>query len=243
MTLRVLFSAVSLLSLALAAAACSDDSGRSGGAVSEGSGGGSVGSGSSGSIGSGASGTIGSGSTGSGSGGDGTDEKCDSVIEVVYRDFTEAHPDFEWGPKHDFYGDQVRTALVEPTLSSDMKPIFKSATGCPNPPDCNWGDIKPEIESAATFDQWYRTVEGVNVEVQKTLPLTETPPGSGEYAFDSALVDSAGFFPLSPEEGLGPSPVSDRNSAGKNFLFTTEIHVKFGYTAGQKFTFRGDDDV
>jgi fibro-slime domain-containing protein len=28
-----------------------------------------------------------------------------------------------------------------------------------------------------------------------------------------------------------------------NFLFTTEIHVQFKYTAKQKFTFRGDDDL
>jgi len=30
---------------------------------------------------------------------------------------------------------------------------------------------------------------------------------------------------------------------GKNFLFTTEIHVMFTYKAGQAFTFRGDDDL
>jgi len=28
-----------------------------------------------------------------------------------------------------------------------------------------------------------------------------------------------------------------------NFVFTTEIHTQFTYQKGQKFTFRGDDDV
>ena len=33
------------------------------------------------------------------------------------------------------------------------------------------------------------------------------------------------------------------NDMGMNFLFTTEIHVQFRYSAAQKFTFRGDDDL
>jgi hypothetical protein len=139
---------------------------------------------------------------------------------------------FGWGHGKSWPLDASEGALQMEAHSMRLR---LGSAGCPNPPDCNWGDIKPEIESATTFDQWYRTVDGVNVEIQKTLPLTETPPASGEYAFDSALVDSAGFFPLSPEEGLGSSPLSDRNSGGKNFLFTTEIHVKFG-VAGNTYT-------
>ena len=65
-----------------------------------------------------------------------------------------------------------------------------------------------------------------------------TPAGSGTFVYDSSA-----FFPIAPTEGLGPSPMNSFNAGGKNFLFTTEIHVRFGYVAGQKFTFRGDDDL
>lgn len=82
-----------------------------------------------------------------------------------------------------------------------------------------------EIQTESSFDQWYRTVEGVNMEIPGELPLTD-----GTY-------DSAEFFPLDGQ-GFGNTP-----GEAHNYHFTTEAHVSFTYEAGQVFTFRGDDDL
>lgn len=170
-----------------------------------------------------------------GSGGAGGSE-CNNVLEVVYRDFKESHPDFEMP----FRGDEVRRGLLKPVLGSDGKPEFLDRVGCfadlMTPLGCRGGNpTEPVIRDKASFDQWYRDVEGVNISFVKTLELTESPPGSGQYVYDSTE-----FFPLAPDEGFGITPANHKN---QNFLFTTEIHLKFGYVAGQKFTFVGDDDM
>jgi fibro-slime domain-containing protein len=165
------------------------------------------------------------------------DLDCDSTIPVVFRDFDVSHPDFE----ETFSGDVVRRALVESTLGGDSKPRFLSSTGCPwdeaSPVACetDWAVTTPEITSKESFDQWYRDVDGVNYRFEKELTLTETPAGSGTYVYDTTE-----FFPLSPSEGWGATPPAHIN---QNFLFTTEVHLLFTYVAGQKFTFRGDDDL
>lgn len=166
-----------------------------------------------------------------------TDE-CDGELPVVYRDFSEAHPDFEM----EFSGDVVRRQLIAPELGPDGKPRFLDSVGCPaqqgTPTACaDWQPERPVITSAQTFDQWYRDVSGVNVRVESTLTLTETPPGSGVYTYNSNE-----FFPIPSNEGLGPTPANN-NPQNRNFLFTTEMHLTFQYIAGQRFTFRGDDDL
>lgn len=168
----------------------------------------------------------------------GTDpEDCDSVLEVTYRDFDTTHPDFEMP----FAGDEVRLTLVEPTLDATGKPVFKSSIGCPwsqqNPRVCNpdWKPTEKVISDKTSFDQWYRTVSGVNFEFQKEMALTETAPGTGVFVFESA-----NFFPLSADEGFGATP---QNGQNRNYLFTTEIHLTFTYKAKQTFSFRGDDDL
>jgi fibro-slime domain-containing protein len=93
---------------------------------------------------------------------------------------------------------------------------------------------QPVITSAATFDQWYRNVDGVNIAIESELELVETPPGSGTYTFSSN-----DFFPIAANQGFGITPPNQ----GRNFLFTTEIHLTFTYVAGQRFSFRGDDDL
>jgi len=223
---------LSLLSASLLAIGSVACSAGGGGRTSASTGAG--GSGSSGSLsGSGMGGSINvvGSSSGAGSG-------CDSVLDVTYRDFNESHPDFEMP----FSGDVVRLTLLQPTLGADLTPVFRDSIGCPqdpNKPDAcaNWMPMQPVITSAATFDQWYHTVNGVNIKFAKTLTLTEQPLGSGTYVFDSA-----NFFPLGPNEGWGITP-KNNNPQGMNFLFTTEIHVNFEYKAGQVFTFRGDDDL
>jgi fibro-slime domain-containing protein len=164
----------------------------------------------------------------------------------------------------------VGCGLVEPALGADGKPVafagmpdkvaampavpagtgkqrrLVSGPGCytaanPTPTGiCGIGtcmpwDISPityAIKSASTFAQWYTTTAGVNMEVPGELLLVEDPAALG-----SSVFDSNAFFPID-NKGFG-------NTAGQqhNYHFTTEIHVKFKYERGQKFTFRGDDDL
>ena len=163
---------------------------------------------------------------------------CGSVLDVTYRDFSEAHPDFEMP----FAGDVVRRGLVASVLGADHKPVFADRIG--HPPlkgdplaiDPDWQPPQPVIQSAASFSQWYNTTADINQEFHKQLTLTESASGTGIYGFESSA-----FFPLAPTEGFGVTPKS--NDQGMNFLFTTEIHVVFTYRPLQKFTFRGDDDL
>ncbi|HKO52655.1 MAG TPA: fibro-slime domain-containing protein [Polyangiaceae bacterium] len=163
---------------------------------------------------------------------------CGSTLDVLYRDFSEAHSDFEMP----FRGDVVRRGLVEATLGADQKPVFKDRVGhpplkgSPTAIDTDWIAPDPAITSAASFKQWYTTSD-VNRAIPKKLVLTESSPGSGIFGYESSA-----FFPLDPSEGFGITPAKD-NHLGMNFLFTTEIHVQFKYTPAQKFTFRGDDDL
>ena len=96
-------------------------------------------------------------------------------VQVAYRDFTTAHPDFG----HD-RGGGVATGCVETTLDANHKPQLKA--GCVN---------KFAYTSMANFDKWYSanisTIEG-------TLTLSQVGT-TDQFQFDS---DS--FFPLT---GIG----------------------------------------
>jgi fibro-slime domain-containing protein len=173
-------------------------------------------------------------------------EECDTVLPVIFRDFTEAHPDFEMA----FSGDTVRVFLVENDLGTDFLPVFNpevdplsghrgDGIGC-DPTQiqsCQYFPKEPVITSATSFADWYHTDPAgtVNKEIPGAITLKDA--GGGLFVFDSN--DTGGFFPLGVNEGLGESPAG----RGKNFLFTTEIHLNFGYVAGQTFDFSGDDDL
>ena len=152
------------------------------------------------------------------------------------------------GKPHAFTGmAEVNDGITLPGLvGRQQRTVSNVEGGCWTPQntmpkgDCNIGtcgkwSITPasySIKSAATFDQWYTTTTGVNIEVPGEIPLVEMPPASG-----ISVYDTNAFFPIDTK-GFG-------NTAGQahNYHFTTEIHVKFKYEAGQKFTFRGDDDL
>jgi len=168
-------------------------------------------------------------------------EKCDAVLQLTLRDFQPAtHPDFEA-----YQGlNDIGCGMVAPALGPDTKPVFVSGIGTKKRvttgdwehlavascDDWNGWNPDPVITSQASFDQWYRDVPDVNQTFQVDVTLVDD--GTGSLAYDTTA-----FFPL---DGMGYG-----NSPGKshNFHFTTEAHVKFGYIAGQKFTFRGDDDM
>ncbi len=182
-------------------------------------------------------------STGTGGGPDEPMEDCDSTLELIIRDFNADHPDMQA-----FNGgqDPVGCGIVMPDLAigadGSRQPTFqngfgtgKRSVGADFIVTCSEWDYMPPVEvtSAETFGQWYANVEGTNVTLEHTLPLTEDPT-TGNFVYDSE--GTSGFFPI---DGLGLA----EETQGHNFHFTTEAHVKFGYKAGQKFTFSGDDDL
>ncbi|MCH2108530.1 MAG: fibro-slime domain-containing protein [Polyangiaceae bacterium] len=139
--------------------------------------------------------------------------------------------------------------LVGSAVGSDLKPSFGSSLGLMRSYDPPWAEgqgimtrtvtgcaewnwdwkdqIPPTIQSSASFNQWYNTIDGVNTEVKGWVELVD------------GVFDSAEFFPID-NVGFG-------NTLGQehNYHFTTEGHVEFDYdpALGQVFKFRGDDDL
>ncbi len=109
--------------------------------------------------------------------------------------------------------------MVATDLGVDRKPVYVS-------PGRSAGGT---VSSPTSFDQWYRDVPGVNQHFEQQLPLTADPAGT--FTFDAQA-----FFPL---DGMGwPEEL-----LGHNFHFTTEIHARFVYRAGERLQLTGDDDV
>jgi len=186
----------------------------------------------------------GSGGSGVQGDGDAPAADCDSVIELIIRDFNADHPDFQA-----FNGGQgeVGCGMVKPTLdlsNGSRTPVFFGGSGSGRRDvdvdgiiTCTpWDEYytgPSEITSAQTFADWFNNVDGVNSQINFALNLSLNP-ATGTYVFDSA--NSAGFFPV---DGLGFNEVTENH----NSHFTTEAHIRFGYEARQKFTFSGDDDL
>jgi fibro-slime domain-containing protein len=108
--------------------------------------------------------------------------------------------------------------IVEERLGPDGLPIY-----APDGPTA-------VTAGAESFGQWYRDIPGVNQAFLLPIPLTEETPGVFTF-------DDSDFFPLDGRGWPG------EETEGHNFHFTTEIHTAFTYHGGERFTFRGDDDV
>jgi fibro-slime domain-containing protein len=180
------------------------------------------------------------------------EEDCDSLLEITVRDFDESHPDMQradpgWGPL---------AGVLELTLGPDRKPVFYDVWGThtwktyvedgvlekncwdsgPGTEEiCYAGDI-PMFDGPESFHDWYHDTN-YNQRFDKQIQMVASTDEPGVYIYDTDA-----FFPLAPNEGFGATPPND-NPNGDNFLFTTEIHLLFTYVKGQKFTFRGDDDL
>jgi fibro-slime domain-containing protein len=167
---------------------------------------------------------------------------CQKLLGIV-RDFKGAlpawggtlqpggHPDFEV-----FQGDSATNGLVKSDLARDGKPIYNSVCelGAPvSPGVCPFGAM---TTSADNFGQWYHSIEGVNRTYYVYFQLAD--PVGGVSTFSSLH-----FFPLD-NAGWGNSGIDFYDpKTMRNYSFTTEIHTRFRYDAGQTFTFIGDDDV
>jgi fibro-slime domain-containing protein len=167
-------------------------------------------------------------STGLGAGGP---QGCNQIVGVV-RDFKGAnepggHADFEA-----FKGHLQTPGLVAADLGADRKPVYTSMceAGAMIGPACPYGQM---TTGKANYDQWYRTVDGVNKPYLVYFQF-DTVGGVSTFA-------SSSFFPLDGA-GWGNSG-NDKNGTPHDYGFTTELHTKFKYNGGEHFTFTGDDDL
>ena len=109
-----------------------------------------------------------------------------SVISAVVRDFqgvdeSGGHPDFE-----SFDGERPTTGLVAAALGADAEPDYASrCEGTAESAECPYGQM---TTSADRFEQWYRTVPGVNRAYALYLRFE---PNNGVQTFQSN-----DFFPL-----------------------------------------------
>jgi fibro-slime domain-containing protein len=160
---------------------------------------------------------------------------CYQVVGVVrdFRDYKNwpgvGSPDFEH-----FSGGAQTPGLVATDLGADRKPVYASmcedGTVTGTTAACPYG---PQTTSKANFDQWYRTMDGVNMAYD--ISFIFEPVGNGM----TAEFNAATFFPLDGL-GFGNTPGT---MPSHNFSFTTELHTKFFYNGGETFTFTGDDDL
>ena len=157
------------------------------------------------------------GGTGGGTGGGGGSSTFDAgrcdVIIATVRDFKDSHPDFER------FSGRVNGIVTSELDALEHKPVYAHA------------GTTSVTSGPGAFRQWYRDDAGVDVNraLVVSLPLTALDGGTFVY-------DNANFFPLD-DAGFG------NQGRVHNFHFTTEIHTSFTYFGGEKFTFRGDDDV
>ena len=154
---------------------------------------------------------------------------CGVIVGVV-RDFNtvgpERHPDFEA-----FSGSTVTKGLIAPALDGNRKPVY--ASSCELVPDATLCPNDQQTTTKAAFDQWFREVPGVN---HSYLLYFQLKPVGNVLSFQSenfVPVDGAGFN--DEYEGL--------DGVDHNYGFTTELHLKFKYSGGESFTFKGDDDM
>lgn len=94
---------------------------------------------------------------------------CETTLAATVRDFSSAHPDFEFALG-------VDPGIVAEQLGDDGKPVYV-------------GGDNGTTTTAANFDQWYRDVPDINMALPIELELTADD--TGQYVFDSEA-----FFPI-----------------------------------------------
>lgn len=188
-------------------------------------------------------------------------------VPVIYRDFAASaqvgapyHPDFQatGGVPHAGiagYGGypcvsagtttKTHQGIMQALLAGDGKPTATS------PVAVNYNEC-----SVTSVNEWYRDVPAVNKTILgHYLRLFQSGgPTSTTYVFNSTTdavttnkincgygtattcASQGGFWPINTE-GFGAY------SGGKNFHFTSEVHIPFTYKGGEILSFTGDDDV
>lgn len=178
-----------------------------------------------------------SGGDSNGSGGAPAGTSCDGKLTGYIRDFLAARsPDFE--PFDMKYPNRmpgkmdtnvIEAGIVQNTLGADKKPVYAKGDGT----------TSLTTTGATNFATWFHDVDGLNQGETLSLQFTKDPtdPTGSTYKYDSA---PNGFFPI---DNQLLSPTLPAEGQNHNFSFTFELHTLFKYVKGQKFNFRGDDDV
>ncbi len=177
------------------------------------------------------------------------------ALNFIIRDFKvydandkNTNPDFENVPKdldgqgnpvapNSYFGNWDDHEIVTDQLVDHM-PVYK-----------NQDSTTLTTHGKKGFDQWFRSVDGVNI--TQSIPVTLTKNTDGAYEYDSRtegpLNKDGMFFPI--DDGtqyatkFGNQNGRDGSGRSHNYSFTLEIHTLFTYQGGENFTFRGDDDV
>ena len=174
---------------------------------------------------------------------------CQYMLAMTVRDFSQAHPDFDFGV---LPGNHFVKGVVEGVIGPDpgRKPVLNPANAT----------LDPAI-SFSRFDEWWATDSTrpdpyKNYESCYELPMSKSSDGQWEYDSYRDSPDR-GFWPV---EGAGlnrfsetmascyekPPPDTTMWVTGgpqRNGNFCAESHATFIYEPGQRFAFRGDDDI
>lgn len=175
------------------------------------------------------------------------DGTCQYSMAMTVRDFSKDHPDFEFAG---LTGDFLLKGMVQNGLGTDGKPV--RSTKASTPP-----------VTFDTFDTWWKTDSTNSTASLRSyescydLPMSKTSDGLWEYDSYRDSPTDHGFWPVEgtlnhfPAEATAscyvkPPPDTTNWTTGgpkRNGNFCAEAHANFVYTPGQKFAFRGDDDV
>ena len=149
------------------------------------------------------------------------------TFPVIIRDFKASHPDFE------AYIGSGEKDIVKPLLGDDGLPVYAH------------GEEGTDLTSGRShFDQWYRDVPGVNLNVPLTLTMTRKSGTTNEWYYSNDQ-----FFPINDDvlpQGVvswGNTPGAVAMGLNRNYHFTMEVRLEFDYEGGETFYFKGDDDL
>jgi len=156
-----------------------------------------------------------------------------TFLAATVYDFDTAHPNFEEGSGGSC---GLVKGMVAPTLGPDRKP----RTGTNH---CKENGTRIVDQYLAT--QWFRPVDSVNAATCRDIPLG-LDSVNGNYKYDNTS-----YFPIDDFTTLAngkPNPYRQMFNGGSdnkphNFHYCLESHGEFDYKKGQRFSFRGDDDV
>src|SRR5690606_8170593 len=175
----------------------------------------------------------------------GKDGDCQYLMAATVRDFSMAHPDFDFG---NVTGDFLTKGMVQTTIGPERKPV---STGIALRSPITYGQ----------FDNWWKT-DSTNTdpklrsyEACVDIPMSKSSDGLWEYDSYRDSPTDRSFFPIEGAEfnkhgdvlpnSCYVKPPPDSTSwvtAGtpkRNGNFCMESHATFIYQPGQTFSFRG----